>query len=205
CGRPREPGAAPLDLGRQRRARGRRLRRAAAAGARMSAFLSIFLPLLRTYEAALRWCWELWWKPDYYFGHGPLVPLVMAAVIWQRRELWRRRPAAPDPRAWWLLGPALLLHLAGAAVTIDSLSAASVALALPGAAWLALGRERLRGLWPVLWLFAFAVPLPLYVTGRLAFELKEVAVSGGLLLAQLTGLQVVRQGALLQVPGQDVS
>lgn len=171
----------------------------------MRAFLLIFLPLLIAYETAICWCVELWWKPDYYFGHGPLVPLVMFAVLWQRRKLWRLQPAKTDTRAFWLLGPALFLHLCGASLTIDSLSAASLAIALPAAAWLALGRDRLRGLWPVLWLFLFAVPLPLYVTGRIAFELKEVAVTGGVWLAQFTGLDVLRQGAALTVPGQAVS
>lgn len=169
----------------------------------MNAFLAIFLPLLIAYETAIRWCIDLWLLPDSYFGHGPLVPLVMAFVIWNRRRVWGLQQAKPDPRAWWLLGPALVLHLCGAALTIDSLSAASLALALPGAAWLALGRDRLRGLWPALWLFALSVPLPLYVTGRLAFELKEIAVRGGLLLANLTGLGVTRSGAALHVPGQE--
>jgi exosortase len=168
----------------------------------VTAVVWVFLPLVLAYAGALKWCWDLWWIEGGYFAHGPLVPLVMAAVIWRRRATWRDRPAVVDARAFWLLGPALLVHLCGAALTIDSLSAASLVLAVPGAAWLALGRLRLRGLWPALWLFAFAVPLPLYVSGRLAFELKELAVQGGLALAQGTGLAVERAGAWLHVPGQ---
>jgi exosortase len=165
--------------------------------------LWIFVPLLLAYATALGWCWDLWWLDDSYFAHQPLVPLVMVAVIWLRRAQWQRRPAACDARGWWLLLPGLLLHLCGAALTIDSLSAMSLVLTVPGAAWLALGRERLRGLWPVLWMCALAVPLPIYTTSRLAFELKENAVRGGLWLAQTTGLQVVREGAFLHVPLQD--
>lgn len=170
----------------------------------MNPLLTVFLPVAIAYATALRWCWDLWWLDDGYFAHQPLVPLVMALVFWLRRDQWRRRPAAVDPRGWWLLGPALLLHLCGAALTIDSLSAASMVLAVPGAAWLALGRERLRGQWPVLWMGALAVPLPMYATGRLAFELKEVAVRGGVWLAQGSGLEVLREGAYLHVPGQEL-
>ncbi|MGE3175635.1 MAG: exosortase/archaeosortase family protein [Planctomycetota bacterium] len=166
----------------------------------MSAFLGVFLPLLLAYSTALLWCWDLWWADDSYFAHGPLVPIVIAAVVWSRRAEWRTRPAQPDPKGFLMLGPALVLHLVGAALTIDSLSAASLALAVPGAAWVALGRERLRGLWPALWLTAFAIPLSIYVTGRLAFELKEVAVRGGVWLTQFSGLDVVREGAELYVP-----
>ncbi len=169
----------------------------------MMPFLAVFLPLALAYSTALLWCWDLWWLPDGYFAHQPLVPLVMIGIIVARRRQWLRQPAAFDRRGWWLLGPALFVHLIGAALTIDSLSAASLVFAVPGAAWLALGRERLRGLWPALWLSVLAVPLPIYVTGRLAFELKEIAVRGGVWLAQASGLDVVREGAFLHVPGQE--
>ena len=168
----------------------------------MTAFVLVFLPLLVAYATALLWCWDLWWIDGGYYSHGLLVPLLAAVVLWSTRARWRRQPAAADRRGWWLLGPALLLHLCGAALTIDSLSAASLCLAVPGAAWLALGRERLRGLWSVLWLPLLGVPQPLFVTGRIAFELKEVAVRGGLWLANLFGLGAVREGAALRVPGQ---
>lgn len=169
----------------------------------MSAWLGVFVPLLLAYAPTLWWCVQMWWLEDGYYSHGPLVPLLMLVVLWWRRRDWQRRPAVPDRRGFWLLLPALLLHLCGVGLTIDSLSAASLVLAVPGAAWLALGRERLRGLWPLLWLPVFAVPLPLFVSGRLAFELKEIAIAGGLWLCRLTGLGVVRDGALLHVPGQD--
>lgn len=168
----------------------------------MSGWLAIVLPLLLAYAPSLWWCAEMWWRDDGYYSHGPLVPLLMAAVLWWRRQQWQRQPARFDRRGFWLLGPALLLHLCGAALTIDSLSAASLVLAVPGAAWLWLGRARLAGQWPSLWLPLFAVPLPLFVSGRLAFQLKEAALFVGLHLAQATGLSVVRDGTLLRVPGQ---
>jgi len=169
----------------------------------VSAFLWVFLPLLLAFELTLRWCWDLWWTKDWYFAHGPLVPLVMALVFWRRRAQWRRRPAALDHRAWWLLGPALFVHLCGAALTIDSLSAVALALAVPGAAWLALGSERLRGQWPALWLFAFAVPLPMYVTGQVVVRLKEIAIGGGVAIARFAGQLALPDRAPLVVRGID--
>ncbi len=164
----------------------------------------VFVPLALAYAMPLRWCWQLWEMPESYFAHGILVLPVMAFVIWRQRARWSRVPAQADLRGWLLLGPALLVHLVGAALNIDSVSAASLVLAAPGAAWLALGRSRLAGMWPALWLPAFAVPLPIYVTDRIAFELKEVAVQGGVFLAQVFGLAVERQGASIFVPGQSL-
>ena len=168
----------------------------------MSPLWFVAMPLLVAYASALWWCVELWSLPEGYFAHGPLVPAVMAYVVWARRSEWRKVAAVPDVRGFWLLGPALLLHLGGAALSIDAVSAASLVLAIPGAAWVAVGRARLVGLWPALWMFAFAAPLPIYVTDRIAFELKEVAVPGGVWLAQATGLGIERDGASLLVEGQ---
>ena len=168
----------------------------------MSSLAWVFLPLLLAYASPLWWCVELWSLPDGYFAHGALVPFVMAALFWSRKSQWGAVPAQPDRRAFWLLGPALLVHACGAALSIDSLSAASMVLAVPGAFWLAFGRARLAGMWPALWLVAFAVPMPIYLTDRVAFELKEVAVRGGVWLAQATGLGVERNGASLFVEGQ---
>jgi exosortase len=165
--------------------------------------LAVFVPLAVAYATALLWCVDRWNAPTEYFAHCWLVPFVAAFLVWSRRAEWRARPRAVDPRGWLLLGPALLLHLAGAALMVDSWSAASLVLAVPGAAWLALGRERLRGQWPILWLVLFCVPLPMYVEGRLAFTLKEVAVTGGSWLANALGADVVRSGDLLQPRGLD--
>ena len=168
----------------------------------MSPLWFVAMPLIVAYASALWWCVELWSLPEGYFAHGPLVPAVMAYVVWARRSEWRKVAPVPDARGFWLLGPALLLHLCGAALSIDSVAAASLVLAIPGAAWVAVGRARLVGLWPALWMFAFAAPLPIYVTDRIAFELKEVAVHGGVWLAQATGLGIERDGASLLVEGQ---
>jgi exosortase len=164
--------------------------------------VAVFLPLAVAYAVALRWIWDLWRLPDSYYSHGPLLPLLAAFVVWRWRPRWSRVPARADARGWWLLGPALLVHLAGAALTIDSLSAASLVLAVPGAVWLALGTGRALAVWPLLGLVPFAVPLPLFASGRLAFELKEIAVAGGLGLANALGLGAVRHGAHVFVPGR---
>ncbi len=171
----------------------------------MGPLWAVFLPLAVGYATTLTWCVERWNAPTQYFAHCWLLPFVAAVVLWLGREQWRGRPRETDLRALWLLIPGLLLHLAGAALMIDSWSATSLVLVVPGAAWLALGARRLQGLWPVLWLVLFAVPAPMFVEGRLAFELKEVAVSGGAAVANLLGAGVARTGDRLVPAGVDGS
>jgi exosortase len=161
----------------------------------------ILLPLLVAYAATIVWCVERWNSPTQYFAHCWLVPLLAAVVLYRRRAVWRAAPARIDPRGWWLLAPGLALHLAGALLMIDSWSAASLVLTVPGAAWLALGRQRLRGQWPVLGLVLFVVPAPIYVEGRLAFVLKELAVTAGQALGNAFGAGVTRDGDHLAFDG----
>jgi len=168
----------------------------------VSALLRVFLPLLVGYATALWWCVERWNAPTGYFGHCWLLPGVAALVVWLRRRTWGEVPAVYDPSGFWLLGPGLLVHLYGALLMIDSASAAGLVFAVPGAAWLALGRARLAGLWPALWLVLFAVPAPIYVEGRAAFVLKEFAVQAGASLGNRLGADVVRAGANLQLAGR---
>ena len=93
-------------------------------------------------------------------------------------------------------------NVIGAALSIDSLSALSLALSLPGVVLLSQGPQRFRRLLPILGLVPFAIPMPLVVTGRLVFELKEIAVSMGLAIADILGVGAVRIGIDVRVQGQ---
>ncbi len=171
----------------------------------MRAFAGIFLPLMIAYGGALVWIWDSWMLPDSYYSHGPLVVALVALLVWAWRRRWGALQMEADGRGWYLLLPALCLHLIGAALTIDSLSAASLVLAVPGAVLLACGPARWRVLAPVLGLTLFAIPLPMFVTGALAFELKEVAISAGLRLSELIGVAAERHGAEISVPGREMT
>jgi exosortase len=157
------------------------------------------LPLALGYATTCEWVVDRWLEPESYFSHGPLVPVVALAVLWLRRREWQAVPAQQDPRGWLVLGPGLLLHLCGAALMIDSLSAASLPVSLVGVAWLMVGRARLAVIWPVLALVLFTIPLPIFMTGRIAFELKEIAIDASVAVGTALGLAVERRAADLYV------
>ncbi len=168
----------------------------------MKLAVTVFLPLVIAYGDTLKWIWDRWMWEDSYYSHGPILPLLAAFVIYTRYDRIVALPRQVDLRGWWLLGTGLLLRLAGAAVTVDSLSAASLTLSLCGVVWLALGNARLRVLLPVLLLLVFCTPPPLDFTNRIAVELKEVAITAALSLGNALGLGAMRDGANLLVPGQ---
>ena len=165
----------------------------------MKLFWLFFLPVITAYGTTGKWILDRWMLPDSYYSHGPLVPLVAAAMVFLRRDSWGAVPARADARGWWILGPGLALHLCGAALMIDSLSAASLMLSTVGVVWVSMGLGRLNRLWPVLALAVFAIPMPIFMTGRLAFELKEVAIDASEFLTTLLGVEVFRSAADLYV------
>jgi len=170
--------------------------------AAMKLGLAVFLPLVVAYGDTLKWIWDRWMWKDSYYSHGPILPFLAAFVIYTRYHKIVALPAKVDLRAWWLLGAGLFLLLLGAAVTVSSLSAASLSLSLCGVVWLALGRARLRALLPVLLLVLFCTPPPMDFTNRFAVELKEIAITASLALGNTLGLGAVRDGANVVVPGQ---
>ncbi|MCA8941407.1 MAG: exosortase/archaeosortase family protein [Planctomycetes bacterium] len=168
----------------------------------MNSGLQVALPIVFAYALTSVWIWDNWMLEESSYSHGPLIPIGMAAWFWMRRADWRALPVTIDGRGWWLLGPGLFLHVCGAGLTVDSLSAASLCLTIPGAVLLAQGAVRFRNWLPILGLVAFAVPLPMFVTGQLVFVLKEVAVDAGLTLGNWFGADAVRQGANIRIANE---
>jgi exosortase len=168
----------------------------------MTAWLGCWLPLALAYAVALRWCVDRWNAPTEYFAHCWLLPPLAAWLVWSRRATWRQVPTHGERAGLWLLVPGLGLHFAGVLLMVDSWSAASLLLTVPGALWCSLGRARLAGHWPIVGLLLFVVPAPVFVEGRLAFGLKEIAVQGGTALANGFGVAVRRVGDELALPGQ---
>ncbi|MCA8955098.1 MAG: exosortase/archaeosortase family protein [Planctomycetes bacterium] len=169
----------------------------------MRLFLACYLPLAIAYGDTWVWIWDRWMQGEYY-SHGPLLPIVAVFVVLNQRTRWTEQPATPDRRGWWLLGLGLLLRFAGAAQTVDSLSAASLMPSIAGLVQLTVGWRRLVSLLPVIGLLALATPMPMDLTGRVAFELKEVSIRGALAICEMVDLGVFRHGANIKVPGQAV-
>jgi len=115
--------------------------------------LALAWPVLRF------WAFE-WTKPESYYEHGPLVPLIAALMLWHRRDALRAVPKAPAPLALILLLPALALLVFALKLQAEFLESSGLLLTVVGGVWLALGGRFLRAAavpLAFLWLMA---PLP---------------------------------------------
>ena len=168
-----------------------------AAVAAVVALLACHFPTLHGMAAQ-------WWN-DEDMGHGFLVPLVVAWVVWNERGRWRAVPVRPS---WWgipLLLAAAALHFA--AVLGVGLFAASVALWLSaaGAIVCLAGFGRLRA-------WAFPLLLSLFMLPKLAFVYNLVTLPLQLLASRMAaallaaiGIGVIREGNILAVGAHRVA
>ncbi len=148
------------------------------------------------------WMVQGWFAPYGYFGHGPLLVLAGLVFGFERRRSLRRSLGPGDPRAAILLLGLLALHLAAVSLQVDSLSGALLVPVLFAYTAAHYGMRALRVLAAPLGCLLFAVPLPLFVTGKLAYELKHAATEGAVWLGNLGGLGLRADGARILVPGQ---
>ena len=174
-------------------------------GSRSSLRWSCYALFALSFLPTLSWMVQGWFLPGSYFAHGPLMVLVALYFGLQRRPELRQLPMRTRPRAVWLVTLGLLGHLASQALLVDSFSGWLLLPTLFAMLLAIEGPARTRVLAGPVGALFFAVPLPLFVTGQLAFSLKELASAGAVGLGQVLGLGLEREGARILVPGQETA
>ena len=140
------------------------------------------------------------WRGEAAYSHGPLIPLIAAYMVWQKRRSLREVPRRPCPAAWpFLLGGLLLLVVGRLAFEIH-LAALSLILILGALATMVGGLRLLHVLLvPVAYLM-FMIPLPWTVYFGAGDPLKTTtAVAASALVAPLE-IPMLREGTLIYLP-----
>lgn len=166
--------------------------------ARAASGAAIALLLAATYSTTLGWLVGRW-RSDPFYSHGPLVPIVSAALLWMHRSKLRLQAAWSLP-GLVVLGAAVLLHLAGVRLMFEFLSAVSMILTLAAMTLLAGGAPLLRAAAFPLGYLLFAIPLPMIVLQQVSVPLQifSSACASGVLDG--LGCDVRRHGVLLVFP-----
>src|SRR5438477_12138079 len=127
----------------------------------------LYAPVLRD---LVQQCWD---DPNY--GHGFLVPLLAAWILWRERS--RLRGISPRPANIGLLVmlAAVALLIAGSLGAEVFISRVSLIILLAGMALLLSGREMLRAVAFPLFFLAFMIPLPALIYYQITFPLQLIA------------------------------
>ena len=160
--------------------------------------LAIAALLVGLYWAVLRDLARQWWSdPDY--GHGFLVPLFSALLLWRERD--RLRALTPRGAS---AGLALLMLGAGALLVGDIaaenfLMRTSLIIILGGLVLFHLGPEVLRVVaFPLAFLF-FMVPLPAILLYAITFPLQNLAATQAARALDLLGIPVLLDGNVIHL------
>jgi exosortase len=145
------------------------------------------------------------WMIDEDMGHGVLVPMVVAWVVWRERGRWMALKAAPSGWGFLLLGVGAVFHVLS--MVGAGLFAASVGLVVSIA-----GAVLCIGGWPFLRVWSFPLLLTLFMLPKLAIVYSQVTLPMQLLASRMAasmlsvaGIKVTLQGNILEVGGHRVA
>jgi exosortase len=165
-------------------------------------FAAILLAAIATYAPTFRYLWTKWME-DAQYSIAPLVPFVSGYFIWKK---WPEVKVLKRSSSVWglvLISAALILHLAGVALDISGPSSLSLMLCLLGGCLYFHSSALVRTLaFPLAYAF-FLIPVPGGILDRVGFPLQLWASGATAMLLSLTGIEVVRSGVNLSVPGYD--
>ncbi|NOT33767.1 MAG: exosortase/archaeosortase family protein [Candidatus Eisenbacteria bacterium] len=165
------------------------------------AVLALLLALV--YHRALAKLAEVW-RTNESYSHGPLVPIVVLALLWLRRRAIAAVPPAPDARGLVLVVLACVALVAGMRADLFALEGYSLLLMVFGLAISYQGIPRLRKLAVPLGYLIFMLPFPPVIVNELSFALKEITVRLSTTLAEQLGVLVQRNGMSLWLQGGEL-
>ncbi len=155
--------------------------------------------VLILYAPVIRGLVQQWWD-DPNYGHGLLVPLFVAYLLWRDRSRWLSVPLRPSdyglPILWSALG-LLLLGTLGAELFTARMS---FILMISGIIVLLAGWQFLRSIAFPIGYLTFMIPLPALVYYQLTFPLQLLASRLGAWGLVHLGIPTMRQGNLLILP-----
>jgi len=174
-----------------------------ARGARLAAAAAVALTIAVVYHRTALALVHAWQSDDNY-SHGPLVPLVSAALAWRVRERWKAAPAASDSRGLALLALACGMQVLGVRADVLALQCYSMLAMAFGLSLVFQGTARTRVLAFPLAYLVFMMIFPPFVVTQLSYALKEFTVTLATHMAEACGVLLQRSGMTLFLSGGPV-
>ncbi len=141
------------------------------------------------------------WRRDPNYSVGMLVLPMAVYLAWQHRDRLRGLAVRPS---WWGLGllmGAQLVRAAGVLLLFESAERYSLVLSIMGLTLLLAGVQIWRRMfWLQMFLFLM-VPLPGKIHNLVSSPMQKIATSGAVVLLELLGVSVVREGHVMVLNG----
>jgi exosortase len=161
--------------------------------ASVAGFCVVFYP-------TFTWMYQRFNEPESYYGHGFLIPLIVAYLIWDKRRQLAAIPASCSRAGLALLVVSLAVHLVALFFKVGFVSGIALVGTLCGFAWYVYGSRRFSILlFPLLFLLLM-VPLPKVLLIAITFKLKMLAAAIAAWLMSFTSLNIVHSGSRFILP-----
>lgn len=133
-------------------------------------------------------------------GHGPIILMLSAWLLWRRRDDLVALPRRSAPRAGWsLLGFAVLVYALGRSQDIIIFEVGSQILVLAALMLLYRGWAALRLCWFPLFFLIFMIPLPGPLVAAVTGPLKAAVSAVAEFLLYKLGYPIGRSGVVLSI------
>jgi len=155
--------------------------------------------LIVCFASYLKWMWDVWMRSDYY-GHGPLIPLISAYVIYRRRNQLRQAGGGHHLWGLGLLVPGIAIFLAAVYLDVNFIQGFAMIMVIGGLIVLLWGWGRAKVLlFPIAFL-AFMVPTGRLLVTQFSGPLQTYGAAVAAKTVSLVGMPVSLQGTTIEIP-----
>ncbi|MBI5094593.1 MAG: exosortase [Candidatus Hydrogenedentes bacterium] len=146
---------------------------------------------------AFEYAWAKW-DTDPNYGHAYFVPFATGYLVWRKKSILCSQALAPSSTGYFLLAPAIFLHILANNASLLRLSLIAFDVALAGLVVLFFGWGMLRKvIFPLVFLL-LAVPIPLYLEST-TLPMKLAASSAAASILNIVGMSVFREGTIIHL------
>lgn len=146
-----------------------------------------------------KWYTE-WTRPETYYSHAFLVPIISAFIIWIKRKDLAETAVKPSWTGFLIVVPSLLVFMIGVWSGATAFQSMVFPLIVFGSVVAIFGREIARKLrFPIGYLYFMCV-MPGFLITAVSFRIQVLSTIGAAAIMKLIGLNVVRSGVNIIVP-----
>ncbi|MFP4472678.1 MAG: exosortase/archaeosortase family protein [Candidatus Omnitrophota bacterium] len=169
--------------------------------------ITAFFLCALAYVPTMMWMKIRWFTRDSYYSHGVLVPVVVAYLIWAKRDKLRpiiQRAEGHIPAGTALIISGLLIHLISSLFRVYFTSGFSMLVTLIGLLTFFWGFRIVKLLMFPLAFLIFMIPLPSVAIKNISFEMKMLAAAISTDVIRGFDILAVREGSTIRMPHANV-
>ena len=159
--------------------------------------LPCLLLLAMLFQSALTFMFHMWNNED--FNYCYLVPMIVAYLIWDKRELLVQIPVQTSWAGFALIVPGMALFWIGELGGEYTLLYLSMWLQVVGLCIVHFGLPKIRAILFAVFFSLTMFPLPAFINNKLSMQLKMISSRIGVEALQFLGVTAYREGNIIDL------